>query len=87
MKKVRIIKSGRSQIIRLPEQFHFRAKEVEILRRGDEIILREPKPSLSRAFEILTSMPPDFMADGRNDCPPQERKALSIWSNSFGKKH
>ena len=87
MKKVRIIKSGRSQIIRLPAQFHFHAKEVEILRRGDEIILREPKRSLSRAFENLASMPPDFMADGRNDRPPQERKALNIWSNSFGKKH
>ncbi len=86
MKKVRIIKSGRSQIIRLPTQFHFRAKEVEILRRGDEIILREPKPSLRRAFEILASLPPDFTADGRDDCPPQERKGLSIRSNYFGKK-
>jgi len=86
VKKVRIIKSGRSQIIRLPTQFHFRAKEVEILRRGDEIILREPKRSLRRAFEILASLPPDFMADGRDDCPPQERKGLSIRSNYFGKK-
>jgi len=87
VKKVRIIKSGRSQIIRLPAQFHFLAKEVEILRRGDEIILKEPKRSLSWAFENLASMPLDFMADRRNDRPPQERKALSIWSNSFGKKH
>jgi len=85
VKKVRIIKSGRGQIIRLPRQFHFRAKEVEILRRGDEIILREPKRSLSRAFGRLASLPRDFRVDGRNDSPPQERKSLNIWSNNFGK--
>jgi antitoxin VapB len=86
VKKIRIVKSGRSQSIRLPRQFHFRGKEVEILRRGDEIILREPMNSLSRAFEALASLPRDFMADGRNDTPPQERKSLNIWSNNFGKK-
>ncbi len=86
MKKVRIIKCGRSQTIRLPKGFRFRGEEVEILRRGDEIILREPKCSLRMAFEILASLPPDFMADGRNDSPPQERKSLNSWSNSFGKK-
>jgi antitoxin VapB len=86
MNKVRITKSGRSQIVRLPKEFQFRCKEVEILRRGDEIILRDPKCSMRRAFKALTSMPPDFMEDGRNDTPPQERESLEDWVRSFDKK-
>ncbi len=86
MKRVRVIKSGRSQIIRLPKEFQFRCKDVEILRRGDEIVLREPKLSLRKALESLTSLPPDFMADGRGDSPPQERESLNLWIDSFRKK-
>jgi antitoxin VapB len=87
MRKVRIFKVGNSQAIRLPKEFRFHVRDVEIFRRGDEIILREPKLSIRRALEILTSLPPDFMADGRNDSPPQERESLNSWSKSFGKKH
>jgi len=86
MKRVGVVKSGRNQIIRLPKEFQFRCKEVEILRRGNEIIMREPKRLLRRAFESLASLPPDFMEDGRNDGPPQERESLDIWAKSFNKK-
>ncbi len=86
MRKVRIFKVGNSQAVRLPKEFRFNVREVEIFRRGDEIIPREPKRSLRRTFEALTSLPSDFMADGRNDSPPQERESLNSWSKSFGKK-
>jgi antitoxin VapB len=76
MTKARIFKSGNSQAVRLPKEFRFKVKEVEISRRGDEIILREPKHSLADAFDALTSMPEDFFADGRKDDPPQERENL-----------
>jgi antitoxin VapB len=76
MTKARIFKSGNSQAVRLPKQFRFRVKEVEILRRGNEIVLREPKRNLSEAFAALGAMPEDFMADGRQDRPPQKRDAL-----------
>ncbi len=39
MTKARVFKSGNSQAVRLPKQFRFDVKEVEIFRRGDEIIL------------------------------------------------
>jgi antitoxin VapB len=74
--RAKVFKSGNSQAVRLPKEFRFRVKEVEILRRGDEIVLREPRRSLARAFELLTSMPEDFFADGRKDEPPQEREDL-----------
>jgi antitoxin VapB len=76
MSKARIFKSGNSQAVRLPKQFRFDVKEVEILRRGHEIVLREPKRNLGQAFAALGAMPEDFMADGRQDEAPQKRDAL-----------
>jgi antitoxin VapB len=72
----RIFKSGNSQAVRLPKEFRVRSTELEIFRRGDEIVLREPAKGLERAFEILTQLPNDFLPEGRNDAPPQERENL-----------
>jgi len=76
MNKAKIFKSGNSQAVRLPKQFRFDVKEVEVLRRGDEIILRELKRNLGQAFAALGDMPEDFMVDGRQDQPPQKRDSL-----------
>ena len=76
MRKTRIFKSGNSQAVRLPKQFRFHVDEVEIFRRGNEIVLREPKRNLGQAFAALGAMPEDFMADGRQDPAPQKRDAL-----------
>jgi antitoxin VapB len=65
--------SGR-QMVALPRGFRIKGKEVEIFRRGDEIVLREKRKGLGRAFEIIANLPDDFLADGRRDTPPQERK-------------
>jgi antitoxin VapB len=72
----RVFRSGNSQAVRLPKQFRLRSKEVEIFRRGDEIVLRERGKGLARAFEILANLPDDFLPDGRQDSPPQARKDL-----------
>jgi antitoxin VapB len=74
--KAKIFKSGNSQAVRLPKEFRFDVKEVEIFRRGEEVVLRKPKRNLRRALAILQSLPDDFMADGRQDSPPQEREPL-----------
>jgi len=76
MSKARIFKSGNSQAVRLPKEFRFQVEEVEILRRGADIVLREPKRNLGRAFAALGAMPDDFMAAGRRDETPQKRNAL-----------
>ena len=76
MSKARIFKSGNSQAVRLPKEFRFQVDEVEILRRGGEIVLREPKRNLTQAFAALGAMPNDFMAEGRRDEPPQKRATL-----------
>jgi antitoxin VapB len=76
MTKARIFKSGNSQAVRLPKQFRFGVDEVEISRRGNEIVLREPRRNLGHAFMVLGAMPEDFMAGGRQDQLPQKRDSL-----------
>lgn len=76
MATTRVFKSGNSQAVRLPKEFSVSSKVLEIYRRGDEIVLREPSKGLTRAFEILAELPDDFLAEGRLDLPPQQRKGL-----------
>ena len=76
MRTVSVFRSGNSQAVRLPKDFQFDVREVEIFRRGDEVVLRRVPKNLSAAFDILASLPEDFMAEGRNDTPPQSRDGL-----------
>jgi antitoxin VapB len=71
----KVFKSGNSQAVRLPKEFRVATDEVEIFRRGDEIVLRERPRNLLRALDILASLPDDFLED-RGDTPPQKREGL-----------
>jgi antitoxin VapB len=42
MTYARVFQSGNSQAIRLPKEFRLEVDRVEIFRRGEEIVLREP---------------------------------------------
>ncbi len=74
MNTAKIFRSGNSQAVRLPKDFQFNVSEVEIYRRGDEVVLRKKLQNLSRVFDLLTDMSDDFMEDGRNQPPMQERE-------------
>jgi antitoxin VapB len=74
MATAKVFQSGNSQAVRLPKEFRFTSDEVEIFKRGDEVVLREKPRSLVRAFEILSDLPED--ATIREDVPPQRRKGL-----------
>ncbi len=66
MATARVFKSGNSQAVRLPKEFRLKGSEVEISRRGDEIVLREKasrRRGLAEAFDILASMPGDVFED------------------------
>jgi antitoxin VapB len=67
MPTTKVFKNGNSQAVRLPKAFSFDVDEVEILRRGDEIVLRKKSSSLTEAFRLLSEMPSDFFPDGRHD--------------------
>lgn len=73
MSTARVFQSGNSQAVRLPKEFRFKSKDVQIFRRGDDVVLREKPQGLERAFEILASLPIDERPE---DLPPQKRKGL-----------
>jgi len=76
MARARVFRSGNSQAVRLPKEFRLNSNEVEIVRRGEEIVLREKKRGMARAFEILANLPEDMFEEKRHDRPPQTRKGL-----------
>jgi antitoxin VapB len=49
-----VFKSGNSQAVRLPKEFRFKSKTVEIFRRGNEVVLREKPLTMG---EVLDSLP------------------------------
>jgi antitoxin VapB len=78
MAVAKVFRSGNSQAVRLPKEFRFGADEVEIFRRGDEVVLREKPRNLLRAVELIQALPEDVfeaLADLRDD-PPQKREEL-----------
>ena len=73
MPTTRVFQSGNSQAVRIPREFQLDVSEVEIFRRGDELVLRRKQDNLLDVLDILADMPDDFMAEGHNDPPPQDR--------------
>ena len=69
----RVFKSGNSQAVRIPKEFQLDVTEVEIFSRDNELIIRPKKENIADAFDLITGLSDDFMQDGRDDAPPQER--------------
>jgi antitoxin VapB len=76
MTYARVFQSGNSQAVRLPKEFRLNVDRVEIFRQGGDIVLREVPVSAAVVFDLLASLPPDFMSEGRDDTAPQEREAF-----------
>ncbi len=73
MTTTRVFQSGNSQAVRIPLEFQFDVTELEIFRRGNEIVLRPKMQTIEEAFHLLAGMSDDFMAEGRQDTLPQKR--------------
>src|ERR1700691_4593394 len=76
MGTARVFRSGNSQAVRLPKEFRLKSQEVEIFRRGDEIVLREKEGDMARAFDLLAGLSDDIDLRDRNKDRPQKRKGL-----------
>ena len=72
----RVFQSGNSQAVRIPKAFRFDVDEVEIFRRGEEVVLRARPKHLGEAFHLLTSLPGDFMQLPREDEIPTKRNSF-----------
>jgi len=73
----KLFRNGRSQVVRLPAEYHFEGSEVYVRRdpaTGDVILSRRPE-SWQDFFELMETIevPDDFLSD-RQDSPPQKRK-------------
>ncbi len=77
MATARVFRSGNSQAVRLPKEFRFSSKEVEIFRRGGEVVLREKSKGMERAFWLLANLPidGDAIEEARRE-RPQKRHGL-----------
>lgn len=76
MRTTKVFRSGNSQAIRLPKDFQMHSDEVEIFKRGGDVVIRQIPKNLARAFELLTQLPEDFFKEGRVDLPSQERESF-----------
>jgi antitoxin VapB len=56
-----VFQSGNSQAIRIPKEFQFHTKRVEIFREGKSIVLR---PAPTTAAEALADLPPLSTSEG-----------------------
>jgi antitoxin VapB len=76
MTTAKVFRSGNSQAVRLPKRFRFKGKEVEIFRRGSEVVLREKSDNLAHAFDLIIGLPDDLELPDRDADLPQEREGL-----------
>ena len=53
--RTKVFQSGNSQVVRIPKAFRFDVDEVEIFRRGEEIVLRARPKHLGEAFHLLAT--------------------------------
>ena len=72
----RIFKNGNSLAVRLPAELALPEGEVEIVRHGNELIIRPVETNLLGAWDALCSFSDDFMTEGREQPPVQERETV-----------
>ncbi len=78
MKTARIFKSGNSQAVRLPREFQLDVKEVEILKKDGDLILRPMRKMWKDYFDRGRRFTKGF-PDHIEDILPEERRLW--WSN------
>lgn len=60
MTQTTVFQSGNSQAVRLPKDFRFKSKTVEIFRRGNEVVLREVPRTMGDLIKHLPNLGDDF---------------------------
>ncbi|HXA03837.1 MAG TPA: type II toxin-antitoxin system VapB family antitoxin [Bryobacteraceae bacterium] len=72
----KVFRSGNSQAVRIPRSFQLDVDEVEILRRGEDLLLRKRRKNLGEAYYLIAGLSPDFLKGGRKQAKAQKRPAL-----------
>ena len=66
--------NNRSQAVRLPKEFQFKATEVFIRREGNDVVL-SPRPSDWASYLTDAPAASEAFMEGVEDLPVQERKS------------
>ena len=76
-KTAKLFRSGRSQAVRLPEEFRMPGEEVRIRRQGRTVVLEPIADDWDWLDRIAGKFSNDFFPDGRNQPPmPPPRPGL-----------
>ena len=67
-KLAKLFINGRSQAVRLPQEFRFSGTQVRVTRQGRGVLLEPLAPTVDDWFAELDRFEGPFMADGR--CEP-----------------
>lgn len=76
MQTATLFQNGASQAVRIPKEFRFEGKEVEVKKIGNNLILRPICHSWESMFNSLDQFSDDFMAEGREQPEQQQREDL-----------
>jgi antitoxin VapB len=76
MATARVFQSGNSQAVRLPKEFRLKATEVQIFRRGGDIVIRERPVALRERLLSLPPLPDDAFPDTIPDALPEPVEKL-----------
>ena len=78
MHTTKIFKNGNSQAVRIPSELAYERPdiELEIERRGEEILIRPARRTLGKVLDKFARFSPDFLAEGRGDHDQVERDSL-----------
>lgn len=74
MQTAKLFLNGRSQAVRLPKEYQFKGDDVFIQKHGDAVILMPHDKAWEVFMHGLNSFTDDFMEDGREQGPNQERE-------------
>ena len=73
--KAKVFRSGNSQAVRLPKEFQLDVREVEIFKRGEEVVLRPMAKSWENYCKHGRRFTEDFPSR-IEDLPAEERRPL-----------
>lgn len=74
--RAKLFQNGSSQAVRLPKAFRIQGSEVHIFKKGNQVILEPIETTWDALMESLEEFPEDFMEDGRQQPPMQDRDSI-----------
>ena len=73
MATAKLFWNGRSQAVRLPQEFRFQGQEVRVRRFGLGVLIEPVAVDVDAWFEALDRFEEPFMAEGRDQPPAPVR--------------